>query len=465
MPSKRKTPDSIWRTAPINDLRQKLKKIQVCHGPSAPSAISREDSIRSSCQDTARRLALDLDKYWKKVPGAADGPIDVVDMFSGCGGMSAGFRAVNGLVPAFRLAVAMDIDKVANRTFASNLGIRPSFQDVSLLASDPKATEGILGTLGRPRKRPLVLIGCAPCQGFSSHRNSLGQTDHRNSLFLDFAKVATELLPDAVIVENVPELLTDRYWALICRARKQLENAGYWVHVAVHNMAEFGVPQERFRTLLMAMRFPFVPPSGFLPRSKFKTVRQAIGDLPPIAAGQRDPRDPMHYTAGHRESTLQVIRAVPKNGGNRPENLGPACLRRAKSRNGRGVYEDVYGRLFWDRPAITMTAYARNPASGRYIHPDQDRGLSVREAAILQGFPRTFHFEGSLDERFRQIGNAVPPRFSAFLAMHLLGELLSGQESSGFGPGITSPVGASFSRLIPSLKAGHRSLIPRKGKL
>ena len=108
----------------------------------------------------------------------------------------------------------------------------------------------------------------------------------------------------------------------------------------------------------------------------------AIGHLPRVAAGERSPGDAMHFSAGHRASTLEVIRAVPKDGGNRPPNVGPACLRRAHERQGKAVYEDVYGRLRWDRPAITITAYARNPASGRFVHPEQDRGLTAREAAL-----------------------------------------------------------------------------------
>jgi DNA (cytosine-5)-methyltransferase 1 len=208
---------------------------------------------------------------------------------------------------------------------------------------------------------------------------------------------------------------------------------------------------------MVAMPKPFTAPEGFLGRDEFRTVRHAIGDLPSVKAGERNPNDEMHYSAGHKRSTIETIKAVPKDGGSRPEHIGPECLRRAARKNGRAVYEDVYGRLCWDRPAITITAYARNPASGRYVHPEQDRGLTVREAALLQGFPRNYWFAGSLDQRFRQIGNAVPPAFAIFLAAHLVGELLAQPvEPKEFDRGITEPVGPSFSRLIPALKAGYR---------
>src|SRR5690606_9767835 len=119
---------------------------------------------------------------------------------------------------------------------------------------------------------------------------------------------------------------------------------------------------------------------------------------------------------------------------------------------------DVHGRLHWSKPSITITAYARNPASGRSVHPEQDRGLTTRAAALRQGLPKGYTLHGPLDERFREIGNAVPPVFAAGLAGHLLGELLSSKRiSSSFDPGIVEPIGPSFARLIPSLKSGSRA--------
>lgn len=413
------------------------------------------DEVRNAARRLAEAAASDLDELWSRARNVPDGPIDVIDMFSGCGGMSAGFRGLNGAVGAYRLAAAVDIDDVANRTYKANFGLTPAAFDIAKVARGRK----LFGEIQRARrpKVPLVLIGCAPCQGFSSHRNKAGIKDARNSLFGDFARIAARLRPDAVVVENVPELLTDQYWPFLTEARSRLEQNGYYVHLAIHNMAEFGLPQERFRALMVAMPRPFRAPEGFLSRDEFRTVRHAIGELPRVKAGDRHPSDQMHYSAGHKRSTIETIKAVPKDGGRRPEHVGPECLRRAAKKNGRAVFEDVYGRLFWDRAAITITAYARNPASGRYVHPEQDRGLTVREAALLQGFPRDYWFAGSLDQRFREIGNAVPPTFAVFLAAHLLGELLARPVApKEFDPGIREPVGPSFSRLIPALKAGHR---------
>ena len=399
--------------------------------------------------------------------------IDVIDMFSGCGGMSAGFKHVNHIadwsVPVFRHVLAIDIDEPANRTYARNVGLEPTNADIHELANTPDLFDELIEKSERNPDNPLVLIGCAPCQGFSSHRNSAGADDPRNNLFVDFARIAARLQPDYVIVENVPEILTNRYWSVGRRAREILAEAGYDTHLAAHNMAEFGVQQERFRAVLTGARTVFHGPAPMRRRDDFSTVRDAIADLPPIEAGVKDPSDPMHRTAGHRASTIETIRAVPRDGGSRPAGTGPKSLQALAERQGKSGYEDVYGRLGWDKPAITITAYSRNPASGRYVHPEQNRGLSIREAACLQSFPKDYLFEGTFDQTFRQIGNAVPPVFAAHLAISVLEHhAMSGTNSSsanqpegprkGTATGIMQPIGESFSRLIPALKAGTRRL-------
>jgi DNA (cytosine-5)-methyltransferase 1 len=406
----------------------------------------------------AQKLALALSEHWPKAKSAPPGPVDVIDIFSGCGGMSSGFRAVNAILPSYRLALAVDIDEDSNRSYLANLGVAPVKADVARLARDPQKVRELIKSVRSGSNGPLVMIGCAPCQGFSSHRNAAGENDIRNSLFVAFARVAAVVKPEAIVIENVPEILTNRYWPLVERSREILRRAGYHTLIAVHDMAEFGVPQHRFRAVMIGMQRKFNMPRGFLSHDQFRTVRQAISHLSPIEPGRGHDKDAMHITAGHRHSTIETIKAVPANGGRRPWHAGPDCLRRAEARQGRAAYEDVYGRLWWDRPAITITAYARNPASGRYVHPEQHRGLSVREAALLQGFPDDYYFHGTFDSRFRQIGNAVPPTFAAYLAAHLLGELTRRDHVATDERGITAPLGPSFSRLIPALKAGYRHL-------
>lgn len=385
--------------------------------------------------------------------------LDVIDLFSGCGGFSAGFRMFSARHASYRLAGAVDLNHDANETYRTNLRHVPLQGDVHAIVTRRSAWDRFRRSLDRRKNNRTVLVGGPPCQGFSSHRKTIDDCGDLNILVPDFARAAVRLDADAAILENVPELVTIRGWPYFAEATETFRKAGFVVRTRVYNLAGFGLPQERFRVLTLAMRRPFAMPSPFLTREAFRTVRQAIGSLPPIQPGMPFPDDPDHVTAHHRASTVATIAAVPRNGGRRPLEVGPQCLRDLALRNGRTGYDDVYGRLWWDRPAVTITGHSRNPASGRFAHPDQDRGLSVREAALLQGFPPAFRFQGSLVSRFLQLGNAVPPSVAAFLAGHILAELsATRKESPGLDEDLHDPVGTSFSRLIPGIKNGSLRL-------
>ena len=158
----------------------------------------------------------------------------------------------------------------------------------------------------------------------------------------------------------------------------------------------------------------FVLPDELLTEENYTTVRDAIADLPRVdARHQTTVIDKYHRCSTHKQSTVDVIAQVPHDGGSRPKGVGPKCLDKV---NG---FSDVYGRLSWDKPAITITQYARNPASGRYSHPEQDRGLTIREAARLQSFPDGYLWNGSLGENFKQIGEAVPPLLALAIATQI----------------------------------------------
>lgn len=385
---------------------------------------------------------------------------DVVDLFCGCGGFSAGFRMLGQHVPCVRLAGALDIDADAAETFRANLGFAPLLMDARQVAETRQGWQLFREYLSLRTSNRTIVVGGPPCQGFTSHKQNIDAHSQLNSLYVDFARAAVRLEPAAVIMENVPELVTTRSWPFYRRSVETLRRAGYFVRTRIYNLAGFGVPQERFRCVTIAMRRPFSMPQPFLDRGGYRTVRDAIGDLPRVRPGIPDPLDADHVTAGHRSSTVSTIARVPKDGGRRPADAGPECLRRLAKSSGRSGYDDVYGRLWWDRPAVTITGSSRNPASGRFAHPEQNRGLSIREAALLQGFPRHFRFAGSLDSRFLQVGNAVPPTFAAFLAAHVLAELLSpeGMPEPDCSSDISEPVGTSFSRLIAGIKKGHIAL-------
>ncbi len=389
---------------------------------------------------------------WKPGLNVASKPeAQVIDMFCGCGGMSLGFAAVGQSTGAYRLIGGIDINETSLRTYEHNFGVPAQKVDVRSLAESKDALKRFLGTLPLyDEKLPTVLIGCAPCQGFTAHRKkNWDEPDTRNGLIEAFADVAVALMPECVIMENVPELLSGRYWKHFEYLRDRLVESGYVVKQAIHNAATQGTPQERFRALIVAMRSDFSMPKPRLAPNEFRSVRQAISDLPPVSAGEQSLTDHMHKSANHRASTIEVIKAIPKNGGSRPKGIGPKCLQDFKG------FADVYGRLSWDRPAITITHYARNPASGRFVHPEQNRGLTMREAARLQSFPDGFEFTGGFDDVFRQIGEAVSPALAVSLAASTLsalrGEAISGQDEL-----ILSPVNDSFAGVIAGIKGYRR---------
>lgn len=379
-------------------------------------------------------------------------PIQIIDFFCGAGGTSLGFAAINEIIPVFNFLGGCDINKISAESYAHNYGTPIINCDIRELAQDEKRLIAFLDSIGYDSTKPTILIGCAPCQGFTSHRKKHWheEDDIRNNLVNVFAEIVSYIQPVAFVMENVPEFLSNRYWGYFAAAKKHFEADGYIVKENIYNAATFGVPQERFRSIVIGMKKDFLLPEGYLKPSEYKTVREAIGNLNPVLAGVADPHDPMHKSVAHKKSTIDVLKQVPHNGGNRPVGVGPACLDRTKG------FSDTYGRLYWDRPSITITHYVRNPASGRYTHPEQDRGLTAREAALLQSFPNGFEFVGKSDDIYRQIGEAVPPLFATGIAANILIEMISSEptkEELDCSPkSIEEPVSSSYSSVIAGIK-------------
>lgn len=416
---------SSWNKCDYRDLKEKLVK-------DAQEALL-----------TYRRI--DSNEY-------RDNCIQVIDLFCGAGGTSLGFVAVNQILPAFKFLGGCDVNSVSASTYSYNFDTPLLNEDIVELAYNRDKLMGVLEKIEYDKNKPLVLIGCAPCQGFSSHRKKDWdkEDDIRNSLIIAFSKIVEEMNPDVILMENVPEFLSDKYWEYFSAAKQNFERAGYIVKQNIYNAASFGVPQERFRSIIVGMKKEFLLPKGYLEVEHFKTVRDAISYLPTLKAGEQSDNDPLHKSVSHKQSTLDVIKSVPHDGGNRPAGVGPKCLDKTKG------FSDVYGRLFWDKPAITITHYARNPASGRYTHPEQDRSLTAREAALLQSFPVGFEFKGKSDDIYRQIGEAVPPMLSTAVAVDILIELISSEpnendKKAGI-KSIENPVSSSYSSVIAGIK-------------
>jgi DNA (cytosine-5)-methyltransferase 1 len=379
--------------------------------------------------------------------------IGVVDFFCGAGGVSVGLKVADG--PArFEIVEGIDNDPHCARTYEAMVGVPCDRTDILELSNSRKALTAKIASWRLERFDRVLLVGCAPCQGFAAHRKSFVEHDPRRNLFEAFCRIASIVRPDAILMENVPDLFSADHWPHFAAGRRRLELGGYQVRAGIYNFAGFGLPQERFRAVVMALRDPFKLPAAPLAPGEYQTVRDAIGGLPRLASGEKDPGDPMHAASSHRASTIDILRRVPKDGGNRPIGVGPACLDRTRAAH--GGYTDVYGRLSWDKPSVTVTARCRTPSCGRFAHPELDRGLTTREAALLQGFPPDYVFSGPFDDGFKQVGNAVSPlvarQLGEFIAARLFNTVTEAW-SVGVPPiEVTEPVGPGFAVTINGIK-------------
>jgi DNA (cytosine-5)-methyltransferase 1 len=326
----------------------------------------------------------------------------VFDFFSGCGGTSTGMRRAG-----MNVAFGLDSDSDAASTFRRN------FPEATFIESDlAQVDTGRLELLvtDATSRGPLLFSACAPCQPFSRQNSAQRDLSSHRSLLLEFLRFVQYYLPDMVFVENVPGLQgPDETRAPFGPFVQTLRRLGYHVEYGVVDCRRYGIPQRRRRLVLIGSRmgpikFP-KPTHGQGTRHRFTTVRQWIGDLPPIAAGQAHARVRNHRAMRLSELNLKRIQATPEGGDRRdwPPELVLACHRKEEA-----GYTDVYGRLRWDEPATGLTTKCFSLSNGRFGHPEQDRALSIREAACLQTFPRRFVFEGNLFAMGRQIGNAVP---------------------------------------------------------
>lgn len=360
-------------------------------------------------------------KYEKSMPSPKK--IYVVDFFCGCGGMSWGFKNTRQSHAAFDVLAGIDINEYALETYAKNVGARALKLDVFSISDDPTILTKHIPELADLAGAPLMFIGCAPCQGFSAHRKKDIRDDDRNNLMLAFARICEFYQPDYLVMENVPEILNGRFSHYFYQASKKLEECGYHLNHDVLDLSLFGVPQRRRRALVTGSKKSKVPlPEPVFSYENAPTVRQAISHLSRIRAGGADRRDPMHQAPNHTPRIIEKIKQIPADGGDRrdlPKNQQLSCHGKVDTGETPG-FTDVYGRLRWDTPSVTITAKSSTPSCGRFLHPEQHRNISVREAAILQGFPQSYLFAGPFVQRYRQIGEAVPPLFSRFIAKRFL---------------------------------------------
>jgi DNA (cytosine-5)-methyltransferase 1 len=327
--------------------------------------------------------------------------ITAVDLFCGVGGLTHGLSQVD-----IDVRLGVDIDPASRHPFEVNNKAKFLLADVSQLEAQTIRSNFVTGTT-------TLLAGCAPCQPFSTYsqkakrdgktRQDRGQKDDWK-LVDRFGELVEDVQPDLVTMENVPPLMRT---AVYQRLLDQLK--GYWVDAKVVDCRTIGLPQTRKRLVLVASRLGPItlPEFGRQPQS----VRSMIGALPPIPAGGSSASDRMHRASALNAINMRRMKASKPGGTWRdwPEELKAKC----HTKETGVTYPAVYGRMSWDEPSPTITTQCFGYGNGRFGHPEQDRAISLREAAMLQGFPRSYSFlpEGapvSFATLGRLIGNAVP---------------------------------------------------------
>lgn len=336
-----------------------------------------------------------------------------IDLFCGVGGLTNGLRRAGWGVVA-----GIDVDEAAGATYRRN---NPGARFVRADLRDVTDDDARALVRGVPR-RELLLAGCAPCQPFSKQRGRRGIRGCPDATLLrEFARLVVVLRPRAVLMENVPGIAAVPGFSSFRRFVRTLLECGYDCDHGVLNARDFGVPQHRRRRVLLAVEDatarlpePLGPDAGV----RRATVRGAIARFPAIEAGETHPDVLNHHAAGLSPLNLKRIRATPIDGGSRRDWKADLVLDCHRP-EGAG-FSDVYGRMWWDRVAPTLTSRCNSLSNGRFGHPEQNRAISLREAAALQTFPDDYEFFGAKNAIARWIGNAVPVAFAETLGAAIM---------------------------------------------
>jgi DNA (cytosine-5)-methyltransferase 1 len=342
--------------------------------------------------------------------------LTAIDLFCGAGGLSTGFARAG-----FDILAGNDVDLVAGQTFQLNHPTSKFFagpvQDVSAAF--------LLSATGLKVGELTCLIGGPPCQGFSVYNHQRGMHDARSHLFKDYLRMVKGLQPEWIVMENVTGLISIEGGKVIETIVRSLNELGYKVEWQVLKAELYGVPQERRRVVFIGTRtareIRFPSPTHGPGLKSFFTVQQAIGDLPVLGNGGKADSATSgiqnHIAPKLSAINLARMKHIPEGGSWRdiPVHLLPEGMKRAK----RSDHTKRYGRMRWDGLASTILTKC-DIHWGAFIHPDQSRAISVREAARLQSFPDDFVFAGSMTDQFVQVGNSVPPLLAQQIAQAIL---------------------------------------------
>lgn len=333
-----------------------------------------------------------------------------IDLFCGIGGLTYGLQQAG-----IKVLAGVDIDSSCKYAYEKNnnaIFINKSIKDIK--------SEEISSFFSKEDIK--IFIGCAPCQPFSNYQtDKTMKIKHKDWNLLDeFLRLILQCNPDIISMENVPTLLKQD---IFNKFVKTLEANNYFITYKIHDAQNYGVPQRRNRLVLLASKFGKIE---FLDiKEKRKTVKEVIGTLPKIEAGEIYQKDLIHRSSKLNNLNLQrIIASIPgKTWETWPSNLLPECYKRKSG----ATYKSVYGRMKWDDVSPTLTTQFYNYGTGRYGHPEQNRAISLREGAILQSFPKNYIFIENKNFKFteiaRHIGNAVPPKLAEYIGKTIINHL------------------------------------------
>lgn len=343
--------------------------------------------------------------------------ISAVDLFCGIGGLSFGLKQ-----SGIKVKAGIDFDNSCKYAYEKNCNSKFIYADVSNLKK-----EDISQYFEDDEVK--VLVGCAPCQPFSTYTmNGNKQKDQKWQLLYQFARLIKETEPDIVSMENVPNLINFKKEPVLDNFIQELKKCGYWVWHDIVYSPNYGIPQKRKRLVLLASKKGDIKliDSTHKP-NEYVTVKDVIGDLVPIKAGEIATDDFMHRSAKISEKNLKRIQQSKPGGTWKTDWDEDLKLQCHKKQSGK-TYGSIYGRMRWDEPSPTMTTFCTGIGNGRFGHPEQDRAISLREAAILQTFPKNYSFTQKKEtlkfgQISRQIGNAVPPKLGEVIGISIIKHL------------------------------------------
>lgn len=341
-----------------------------------------------------------------------------VDLFAGAGGFS-----LAAIQSGFEINFAVENDKFAIETYKNNILKENPFKDADIFEKSILEYDPVKIKQDRFNAKSCdLLLGGPPCQGFSTHRIlDAGVDDPRNELILAYFRFVKALQPKLFLMENVPGILWPRHKAYLSEFYAQARLAGYILFPPVTlDARDFGVPQRRKRVFILGLRndvevgdFAWPPRATYLNPEKAgssDTLWKACGDV----FGEAPAGDPNNIHMHHGSDLTEAFKNTPINGGSRKDSG-----RTLKCHESHDGHKDVYGRIDPSQPAPTMTTACINPSKGRFVHPTEHHGITVRQAARIQTFPDTFEFAGGITAAGRQVGNAVPVTLGKYLITYV----------------------------------------------